>query len=205
MDISPAQARICKNSSPQQQARLPADPFRRRPQFLKGPVLDLADAFLADAEQMADLPQAVGAVAGQAKAKIEHLAFARPQVLHEEVESFLTFGVGPERGAFVVGHRFGELEVAVVVEDGVERYRGTCGGLQMGEVFEAGAGAGGQFLRAGQVLAAVSEGFGFLLQKAQFLQVVRRQADQMALAGHGDLQASAGSTRWRTLPGGCRG
>ena len=49
----------------------------------------------------------------------------------------------------------------------------------------------GQFLRAGQVLAAVGQGFGLLLQQAEFLQVVRRQADQVALAGDGDLQRLA--------------
>ena len=108
------------------------------------------DALLADAEQMADLAQAVRAVAGQAETQIEHLAFARPQVLHEEVQGFLTFGVVPQRGAFVVRHRFGELEIAVVVEDGVERDRSSRGRLQVGQVFEAAAGARGQFLRAGQ-------------------------------------------------------
>ena len=49
----------------------------------------------------------------------------------------------------------------------------------------------GQFLRAGQVLAAVGQGFGLLLQQAEFLEVVRRQADQVALAGDGDLQRLA--------------
>jgi hypothetical protein len=33
----------------------------------------------------------------------------------------------------------------------------------MGQVLEAGPGAGGKFLRAGQVLAAVRQRFGFLL------------------------------------------
>ena len=93
-----------------------------------------------------------------------------------------------ERGAFVVGHRLGELEIAVVVEDGVERHRSAGGGLQVGQVFEAAAGAGGEFLRAGQMLAAVGQGFGFLLQQTELLQMVRRQADQMALAGDRDLQ-----------------
>ena len=70
----------------------------------------------------------------------------------------------------VVGHRLGELEIAVVVEDGVEGNRRARGGLQVGQVFEAAAGAVGEFLRAGQVLAAVGQGFGFLLQQAEFLQ-----------------------------------
>ena len=93
-----------------------------------------------------------------------------PKVFHQEAEGFLAFGVGAQRLAFVVGHRFGELEIAVVVEDGVEGDRSAGGGLQVGQVFEAGAGAGGQFLRAGQMLAAVGEGFGFLLQEAELLQ-----------------------------------
>ncbi len=48
-----------------------------------------------------------------------------------------------------------------------------------------------EFLRAGQVLAAVSQRFGFLLQQAQFLQVVRRKADQMALPGNRNLKRLA--------------
>src|SRR4051812_10449814 len=58
-------------SSAQKQARLPAHAFGRGPQFFEGPVLDLANPFLADAEQVADLAQAVGAVAGQAEAEVE--------------------------------------------------------------------------------------------------------------------------------------
>jgi len=34
----------------------------------------------------------------------------------------------------------------------------------------------------------VGQGLGFLLQQTEFLQVVRRQADEMALARHRDLQ-----------------
>ena len=58
-------------------------------------------------------------------------------------------------------------------------------------MLEAAAGAAGEFLRAGQVLAAVGQGFGLLLEQAEFLQVVRRQADQVALPGDGDLQRLA--------------
>ena len=90
--------------------------------------------------------------------------------------------------AFVVGHRLGELEIAVVVEHGIERHRSAGGGLQVRQVLEAAAGPTGEFLRAGQVLAAVGQGLGFLLQQTELLQVVRRQADEMALAGHRDLQ-----------------
>ncbi len=48
------------------------------------------------------------------------------------------------------------------------------------------------------MLAAVGQGFGFLLEKPQLLQVVRRQADQVALAGDGNLQ------RLPDPPGGVR-
>ena len=49
----------------------------------------------------------------------------------------------------------------------------------------------GQFLRAGQVLAAVGQGFAFLLEQAEFLQVVRAKADEVALAGDGNLERLA--------------
>ena len=180
--------RFTGKSSPQQQARLPADAFGGGPQLFEGPILDLADPFLADAEKMADLTKTVRAIAGEAESQIEDLAFSRPQVFHQEIEGLLPLGVGPERGAFVVGHRFGEFEIAVVIENGVEGDRSTRGRLQMGQVFETRTGAGGEFLRAGQMLAAVGEGLGFLLEQTQLLKVMRRQADQMALAGHRDLQ-----------------
>ena len=41
------------------------------------------------------------------------------------------------------------------------------------------------------MFAAVGQRFGFLLQQAQLLQMVRRQADQMALPSDGDLQRLA--------------
>jgi hypothetical protein len=43
----------------------------------------------------------------------------------------------------------------------------------------------------GQVLAAVRQSFGFLLEQAELLKVVRAEAHQMALASHGDLQRLA--------------
>src|SRR5262245_47497887 len=67
--------------SAQKQARLPADALGRGPQLLQRPVLDLPHALLADAEQVADLPQAVRAVAGQPEAQVEHLPLARTEVL----------------------------------------------------------------------------------------------------------------------------
>src|SRR5262245_15633029 len=172
----------------QEQARLPADALSRGPELFQGAVLNLADSFLANPQKMANLPEAMRAVSGEAKAQIEHLALARPEVLHEEVQRFLPFGIQAQRLAFVVGHGLGELEVAVVVENGVERDGGTGGSLEVGQVFQTAAGSGCQLLRAGQMLATVGKGFGFLLEQAQFLEVVRRQADEVALPGHGDLQ-----------------
>ena len=90
-----------------------------------------------------------------------------------------------------VRHRLGQLEVAVVVEDGVEADRGAGGGLEVGQVFEAAAGAVGQFLRAGQVLAAVGQGFALLLEQAEFLKMVRAKADQVA------CRATAICSVWR--------
>ncbi len=126
--------------SAQEQTCFPADTFGRNPQFLQGPVLDLPHPFFADAEQMADLTQAVRAVAGQAETQVENAPFTGAQVIHQEIERFLAFGVLPERLALVIGHRFGELEVAVVVENGIQGYRGPGGSLQMRQMFEAAAG-----------------------------------------------------------------
>src|SRR5277367_5829515 len=120
---------------------------------------------------MANLTEAVGAISRQTKSEIEDPLFAGPQVLHQKTESFLSFGVVTDRLALVVGHRLGELEVAVVIKDGIERHRGARGGLEMGQVFQAAAGARGELLRAWQVLAAVRQGFGLLLEQTEFLQV----------------------------------
>ena len=130
----------------------------------------------------------MGAVAGQPEAQIEHAAFARPQVLHQKVQRFLAFGILPHGRTLVVRHGLGELEVAVIVEDGIQRDRSARGRLQMGQMLETAAGAGSQFLRAGKMFAAMSQSFGLLLQQAQLLKMVRRQADQVALASHRDLQ-----------------
>ena len=53
----------------------------------------------------------------------------------------------------------------------------------------------GQLLRAWQVLTTVGKGFGFLLKQAEFLQVVRAKANQVALAGDGNLQRLANPPR----------
>ncbi len=101
----------------------------------------------------------------------------------------MPLGIGAERLAFIVGHGFRELEIAVVVENGVEGDGCPSGGLEMSEVFKAAAGAAGKFLRTGEMLAAVGQGFRLLLELSQLLQMMRGQAYQMALAGHGDLQS----------------
>ena len=110
------------------------------------------------------------------------------QVFHEEMERFLPFGYLPGRQALLIRHGLGQLEIAIVVEHGIERHGRTSGGLQVREVLQAAPGAAGQFLGIGDMLAAVSHGFGLLLEESQFLEVMRRQADEMALAGDGDLQ-----------------
>src|SRR5262245_25220888 len=101
----------------QQQVCLPADPFGGGAELFQSPVLDLADSLLADPQQVADLAQAVSAVTSQAEPQVQHFPLARPQVFHEEAQRLLAFGILLERGALVVGHRLGELEVAVVVEN----------------------------------------------------------------------------------------
>ena len=147
---------------------------------------------------MTDLAKAVGTAAGEAEAEVQHFAFAGTQVFHEELERFLAFVVLVERKGLRVWHRFGELEIAIVVEDGVQANGRAGGGLQVVEVLEAAARSRRQFLGARQVLAAVRQGFGLLLKEAEFLKVVRRQADQVALAGDRDLQ------RLANPPGGVR-
>lgn len=150
--------------------------------------MDLTDALFADAEQVADLAEAVCAAAGQAEAEIENFALTRTQVIHEELERFLAFVVLVECEGLRVGHGFGQLEVAVVVEHGVEADWRPCCRLQVVEVLEAAAGPLCQFLRARQVFAAVRQGFGFLLEQAEFLEVVGGKADEVALACDRDLQ-----------------
>src|SRR5262249_17730685 len=155
----------------------PANPLGLGSQLLQGSILDLAHALLADAEQVADLAEAVSAVPRQAEAQVEDLALARPEVLHQEREGLLALRVLAERVALVVRHRLGQFEVAVIIEDRVQRDGGARRGLQVSQVLEARTGAVSQLLRAGQVLAAVSQRLGLLLQQAQLLQMMRRQAD----------------------------
>ncbi len=98
---------------------------------------------------MPDLAKAMGSAAGKPEAKIEDLPFARPQVLHEKLQSFLAFGNLPKRRTFIIGHGFGQLKIAVIVKDGIQGDRRSRGCLQMGQMFEAAASSGGQLLGAG--------------------------------------------------------
>jgi len=179
----------------QQQGRLPADALGVGLEFLERPVLNLADAFLADPEQMTDLAQAVGAVTGQTESQVENLPLTGAKVFHQEAQGFLTFVVFLHHQRAGIWHSLGQLEIAVVVKDGIEADRGAGGGLEVRQVFETAAGSAGEFLRARQVLATVCQGFGFLLQEAEFLKVVRRQAHEMALASNGDLERLANPPR----------
>ncbi len=172
----------------QEQARIPSDAFGGSTKFFQGAVLNLADPLFANAEQVADLAEAVCAVAGQAEPQIEDFPFAWSQVFHQEAEGFLSFGIRPLDLAVVVGHRLGQFEIAVVVEHGIQRDRSTSGGLEVGQVLKTAARSRRKFLRTWEMFSAVGECFGFLLEEAEFLEVVRREADEMALAGNGDLE-----------------
>ena len=55
---------------------------------------DLADALLADAQEVADLTQAVRAVACQTETQVQDLLLPRPQVLHEEADGLEPQGLG---------------------------------------------------------------------------------------------------------------
>src|SRR5437588_12824674 len=132
---------------------------------------------------MTDLPQAVCAVAGQSETEIEDATFARPEVFHKEIQGFLPFGVLSQSRALVIGHGLGELEVAVIIQDCVERDGSAGCGLKMRQVLQAAPRAGSKLLRAGQMLAPMRQSFRFLLKQAQLLKMMRGQADQVALAG----------------------
>ena len=80
-------------STPEQKTWLPAHALGRCAEFFEGAVLNLTYAFFADTEQMADLAQAVRAVAGQAKAEVEDLALAGSEVFHQVAEGLLTLGI----------------------------------------------------------------------------------------------------------------
>src|SRR5271166_1819729 len=66
--------RIAHGQLAEKQAGFPANALGRGPKLFERSVLDLADALLADAEQVPDLPQAVRAIAREAEAKVEDLA-----------------------------------------------------------------------------------------------------------------------------------
>ena len=137
--------------------------------FSSAAILNLPDTLLGNAEQVADLPKAVGAVAGQAEAKIENLAFARPKVFHQERQCLDCARCSAGGCSTVIGHRLGQLEIAVVIEDGIQADGSAGGGLEMRQVFEARARAMSQFLRARQVLAAVGQSFDSLAAASRAL------------------------------------
>ena len=98
---------------------------------------------------MADLSQAMSAGTRQAKTKIENFPLAWTQVIHQIVEGFLAFVVIAKDVCIVVRHRFGELEVAVIIEHSIQADWGASSCLQVGQVFQATAGSLGEFLGAG--------------------------------------------------------
>lgn len=172
----------------QQQIRLPANSFGAGAELFESAVLNLAHTLLGDPQLMANLAETVGAAAGQAETQVEHLAFARAEVFHQERQCFDALVVLLEDVGLVIRHRFGQLEIAVVIEDGIQADGRAGRGLQVGEMFETRAGAGSEFLRARQMFPAVSQCFAFLLEQTEFLQVVRAETDEVALASDGDLQ-----------------
>lgn len=179
----------------QQRAGVPADAFRAGAEFFECAILNLSNTLFTDAKQVANLPEAVRAGTRQAETKIKNLAFAWPQVFHQEGQRFLAFGIVLFRLRVVVGHRFGQFEIAVIVEDSIQADGSAGCGLEMREVFETGTSAAGEFLRAGKMLAAVGQGFRFLLQQTEFLQVMWAETHQMALASDRDLQRLANPPR----------
>src|ERR1700687_3910871 len=108
---------------------------------------------------MTDLPQAVGAIAGQPKTQVQDLPLAWPEILHQERERLLSLGVHSQGLALVIGHGLGQLEIAVIIEDGIERDRRPSGRLQMRQMLEAAAGARREFLGAREVFASMREPF----------------------------------------------
>ena len=74
----------CLGILAKKQAGFPSNPVRRGSQLFEGAILNLTNAFFADAEKMTDLPQTVGTVTGEPETEVEHFSFARPQVFHQE-------------------------------------------------------------------------------------------------------------------------
>lgn len=179
----------------EEQSRFPADAFGVGFQLLESAVLDLANAFFGDAEQVTDLAQAVCAVAGEPEAEVENFPFAWAEVFHEETKRFLSFVILLHHQSAGVRHGFCQFEIAIVVEDGVQADRSAGCGLEVREVFERATSAVRQFLRTRKMLAAVCERFAFLLEQTELLQVVRAEADQVTLTRHRDLQRLANPPR----------
>ena len=140
----------------------------------------------------------MGAISSESKTQIKNLALARPEGIHQKIKSLLAFVIIPKDGAFVVRHGFSELEVTVIIENSVERNRGSSGSLQVGQVLQTAAGSSRQFLRGRQVPTAMSQCFRLLLKQTEFLEVMWRKTDQMGLTSYGDLEGLA-------YPPGCVG
>ena len=91
----------------QQNAGFPTHPLRGTAEFFEGAILDLSNPFFANAKKVANLAKAMGAIAGEAKAKVEYLSFARAKVFHKEKQGFLTLVAVALFVGLVVRHRFG--------------------------------------------------------------------------------------------------
>src|SRR6266511_3426970 len=77
----------------QKQGGLPADALGVGLQLFQRAILNLTHPLLRNTKQVADLAQAVGAVARQAEAEVEYLPLAGAEVFHQEAEGLLTLVV----------------------------------------------------------------------------------------------------------------
>src|SRR5262249_28129992 len=100
---------------------------------------------------------------GEAEPKVQDFPFARPQVFHEELQRLLTLRNLAKGAAFVVGHSFGEFEIAVVVQNRVQRHGSARRRLQVSEMFKAAASSRGKFLGTRKMLTAMSQRLRLLL------------------------------------------
>jgi hypothetical protein len=121
---------ISEDRLTKKQARFPSNSFSRRTQFFRRD-FESAALVLADTKEMADLSKAMSTVTGQAKAKIENASLSGTQIIHQVVQGLLPFTVGALNARVVIRHCFGEFEVAVIIENSVQRHRST--GLRFGD------------------------------------------------------------------------
>ena len=137
---------------------------------------------------MANLAEAVCTVACQPEPQIENFSLAGSEIFHQIFEGFLSLVIFLHHQRSGIRHGFGQFEIAVIIENGIQADRCPCRGLQVIEVLEAATGSLGQFLRAGEMLATMCQCFRFLLEQAEFLKMVRAEADEVTLPSHGNLQ-----------------